>query len=334
MYPSCSQYAKYAFARLDPFSAFFASCDRFVRCGRDLTDYPLVATGDGRRRYDSPESDRPPEIIPLASNATAQSDSGDTGCARLAMQLQSERKYVLASLEFERIAHAAADSGCRKAALEGILTCSYRSDDIGLFLDNFYRVTDSLRDDTAAVSRCGVLLAKRYFGAESYGDMQGALRHYVGSKELLADRQFLFTLCRLMTRRPGEALAAADSIPRESRLSVLGDSLRHGIAGFYHDEPSPPVAGLLSTIVPGAGYLYCGKRSTAAASLLINGLFIWSTYDFAKSGHYAAAATSFFLCSGFYFGNITGSIKAAKRRALAKRKKRCASIIDDLRYEW
>jgi len=334
MYPSCSQYAKYAFSKFDPFSAFVASSDRFVRCGRDVADYPLVATGDGLKRYDSPVNDRLPEIIPSESSAPVRTATGDSGCASFASRLLRDRKYPPASLEFERIAYSTTDSACRREAFEGILACSYRSDNMTVFADNFYRVIDSLHDDTAVVSRCGILLAKRYFGAEAYGDMYGALRYYVRSVQLSAQRQFLLSLCHLMMHRPAAALLAADSIPRDSRLAALSDTLRLEINRFYKGEPSPPVAGLLSTVLPGAGYLYCGEGATAAASLLINGLFIWTTYDFAKSKHYAAAATSLLLCSGFYFGNITGSIKAAKCNAIKKRKKWCAALIDELRYEW
>jgi putative component of membrane protein insertase Oxa1/YidC/SpoIIIJ protein YidD/TM2 domain-containing membrane protein YozV len=337
MYPSCSQYAKCAFERSDPATAFMATCDRLVRCGRDVSSYPMIAVNEGVRRYDPPDSVN--NAASPASSAAASVEQGgnhDSGCASFALALFAEKKYLPAELEFERIVHSSAGRPCRLLALQGLLDCAYRAGGLDVFMDTFYGVTDSLKGDTAAMGRCGILLAKRCFNAGDYNGALGALCHYAVSPatELRAERCFIAALCHLAQHRPERALACADSIPGASRLSPMTDSLRNGITDFYAHERSPALAGVLGGILPGAGYLYAGRPATASASLLINGLFFWTAFDFIKGRYYGAAATSIVLGSGFYFGNIRGSIIAVQQNTVNARKRKCAFLIDELHYTW
>jgi putative component of membrane protein insertase Oxa1/YidC/SpoIIIJ protein YidD/TM2 domain-containing membrane protein YozV len=332
MYPACSQYSKCAFERSNPAAAFMATCDRLVRCGRDASAYPMIAAGGGFKRYDPPDD----AVFSPAAAPVGQSGDRDSGCASFARTLFAERNYPLALLEFERTAHSSAGRPCRMAALLGLLDCAYRTCSLDGFLETFYRVTDSMSGDTGAVSRCGILLAKRYYSADDYGGALSALGHYVRSSDpsLRAERLFLATLCQLARRHPERALASADSIPPESGLGAIADSLHKGADRFYSHERSPMLAGVLSAVLPGTGYLYAGKPATASASLLVNGLFIWTAVDFINNRHYGAAAASFVLGSGFYFGNIRGSIKAVRQNTRSARKRRCAFFIDELHYAW
>lgn len=91
------------------------------------------------------------------------------------------------------------------------------------------------------------------------------------------------------------------------------------ISMFGLQPRSAPAAGLLSAIVPGAGYLVGGRKRTALFALLFNGLIAWSTIEFVRQENYGAAAFATLLGSGFYIGSIMGSVRAVDHYNQQKR---------------
>jgi hypothetical protein len=52
MYPACSQYAKIAFRTLPWYKAYTSSLERLLRCGNELSLYPVIRMNDQRYWYD------------------------------------------------------------------------------------------------------------------------------------------------------------------------------------------------------------------------------------------------------------------------------------------
>lgn len=77
----------------------------------------------------------------------------------------------------------------------------------------------------------------------------------------------------------------------------------------------PAVAGLMSAILPGAGKAYTKNWKDAAISFIFVGVNAWQAYrGFNKYGSQSAYGWVFAgLATGFYFGNIYGSVKSAKK---------------------
>ncbi len=71
-------------------------------------------------------------------------------------------------------------------------------------------------------------------------------------------------------------------------------------------------AKLFNALLPGAGYFYLGQNRTALTALLINGLFIFGTYEFFHKGYKAAAIITLSFETGWYFGGINGAGEEAK----------------------
>ena len=71
------------------------------------------------------------------------------------------------------------------------------------------------------------------------------------------------------------------------------------------------IAGTLSAIVPGSGYVYAGRPQTGVASFIVNMLFIWSVGDAIKHESYGLASALGFFGIGWYVGNISGYSTAA-----------------------
>lgn len=75
---------------------------------------------------------------------------------------------------------------------------------------------------------------------------------------------------------------------------------------------NPTLAGLLS-ILPGAGYVYCGRYQDALVSFVINGILIGAAIEsFDKDLHVLGGLISC-VEIGFYSGNIYGSVNSTRK---------------------
>jgi outer membrane protein assembly factor BamD (BamD/ComL family) len=83
----------------------------------------------------------------------------------------------------------------------------------------------------------------------------------------------------------------------------------------YTDLPqkSETLAGIMSAILPGAGYAYAGDYGTAVISLLVNGAFIAGAWTAFAQELYAVGALAGGVGVPFYIGNIYGSALAVKK---------------------
>ncbi len=105
-------------------------------------------------------------------------------------------------------------------------------------------------------------------------------------------------------------LVAYPGHPGEARVREALPLLRE-----YEDLPekSELLAGILSAILPGSGYVYAGRYGDGLTAFLLNGLFIAGTVAAVHNEWYPAAGLSGGIGLPFYLGNIYGSANAAKR---------------------
>lgn len=90
----------------------------------------------------------------------------------------------------------------------------------------------------------------------------------------------------------------------------------------YQELPdkSQVLAGIMSAILPGSGYIYAEHYGDGVTAFLINGLFIAGTVTAINQGNYAVAGIAGVIGVPFYMGNIYGSANAAKKWNLGVRK--------------
>lgn len=80
---------------------------------------------------------------------------------------------------------------------------------------------------------------------------------------------------------------------------------------YQRKKKSPKLAMLYNGLLPGSGYWYVGQKKAAFTSLLLNGLFIWASYEFFARDFYAAGAAFTAVEIGWYVGGIYGGKEAA-----------------------
>ncbi len=74
----------------------------------------------------------------------------------------------------------------------------------------------------------------------------------------------------------------------------------------------PWLAGLLG-VVPGAGYVYCGRYQDALVAFTLNSALILATVESFDKGHNALGSLLGLAAAGFYSGSIYGSVSAAHK---------------------
>jgi outer membrane protein assembly factor BamD (BamD/ComL family) len=110
-----------------------------------------------------------------------------------------------------------------------------------------------------------------------------------------------------------QALTVFAEISQEGRNTYRLEELSRALA----EEPKmkqkgATLAGTLA-IIPGAGYLYCGRYQDALIALLVNGGLIWAAYEAFNNDLYALGSVITFVEIGFYAGNIYGSVASAHK---------------------
>jgi tetratricopeptide (TPR) repeat protein len=122
------------------------------------------------------------------------------------------------------------------------------------------------------------------------------------------------------------------SYPEDARTPEV----REALLLLDQEQPrrSPLLAGVLSALLPGAGYLYAGHYRDGAVALLVNGLFIAGTVVAINQENYAVAAIVGGIGLPFYVGNIYGAANAATKWNLAVRRELRGRLAVTLDYRF
>ena len=91
----------------------------------------------------------------------------------------------------------------------------------------------------------------------------------------------------------------------------------------------PLLAGGLSALLPGSGYLYCGYYQTAFSSLIFNALLLGTANELLSKNFKFTGGTMTLISFGWYVGNIYGSYTSAIKANDRRRK----VILDKYRGE-
>ena len=132
-----------------------------------------------------------------------------------------------------------------------------------------------------------------------------------------AEAEQLLGLSYLMQKQWSEAGEIFKTLQESEVVSISQKAMvyhNYAKTGARLPTRSPILAGILSTIVPGAGRLYTGRLGDAFTSLFLVGITGWQAYDgFQRDGLSSVKGWMLGTISGiFYVGNIYGSIISAR----------------------
>ena len=187
-------------------------------------------------------------------------------------------------------------------------------------IQNFQTLLQTYPESQFA-NRAYYQIGATYFLVDQFEQTAQFLREvlpHITDKCQHAEAEQLIGLSYLMQKQWSEAnevfkrLQRSNVIPVREKASVYHN---YAEAGAQLPTRSPFIAGVLSTIVPGAGRLYAGFRiGDAVTSLITVGLSGWQAYDgFRRDGLSSVKGWTFGTIGGiFYVGNIYGSVVSAR----------------------
>ena len=348
MYPSCSQYAKILFEERPVYQAYIGTFERILRCGHELHLYPRIASDNRLLWYDPPPIEEKDDKISgsvteelkfalssLSDNqfSNVNSDSTEDSFADF---LFYQKEYYRAATEYMRLAFYSTDSVKMADYLSRIGLCYYFGQDYDACVSLMEEHRDIFRKYESLSAKMDLMLSKTYYHLKKYQKSISTIEwsNIRLNDPLYDEAQFNMGLAYARIFQWEKASNCFSRLNPESQRGLeiprLSDSIRIG-----NNLPSrqPWLAGAFSAVIPGTGYIYAGRTQTGIISFIVNGLLIWSFRDALKHESYGLASAIGFFGTGWYFGNISGSVKAVREYNEMVRNDFIDKLIENLDYE-
>ncbi|MEJ2635620.1 MAG: tetratricopeptide repeat protein [Calditrichia bacterium] len=234
--------------------------------------------------------------------------------AGFADYLFREGEYERAVTEYYRLVYAAADSANKASLLRSIGLCYFHAADYREYISFFDKQRIYFTPDAILRAEMTHYLGKSYYHLDNYQKAISALEWGDRSPDdlLFSENQLLLGISYARIFDWQMAVEKLEMIEQDSPLKVSSENIIRSLKNVPKlPRKNPVYAGIMSSIIPGAGYIYSGRKGTGITSFIVNGLFIWAIRDAAVKEQYGLASAAGFLGIGWYIGNIRGSVAAA-----------------------
>jgi tetratricopeptide (TPR) repeat protein len=235
--------------------------------------------------------------------------------------LYEQGDYLRAAGEYQRYLFYISQDGAESEQMRYKIALCYRfSGKNEQAIQNFETIL-RLYPQSQFASRAYYQIGATYFLVDQFEQSAQFLREalpHITEAQQHAEAEQLIGLSYLMQKQWSEAgevfktLQESSVIPLRERALIYHD---YAEMGSQLPIRSPFFAGVLSTIVPGAGRLYTGLRiGDALTSLITIGVTGWQAYNgFRRDGLSSVKGWTLGTISGiFYVGNIYGSVISAR----------------------
>ena len=240
--------------------------------------------------------------------------TAQTGCHdSFAVFLQKKGEYYRAITEYYRLIYLCNDSSHKIQYLKNIGLCYMQGEDYDGFIAFYGKHQSDFLSNAVIEAEMILYDAESHYQQQYYGKAIRILEHAnpVSETRWATNIKMLLGLCYARTFDWQSAVRRMEEVQKDSPEA---EHLARSLSNFPKlPKKHPWIAGSLSTIIPGTGYMYCNQRRTGLTALLVNGLFFWAIQDAVSNKQYGIAAAAGFLSIGWYLGNIKGSVDAANR---------------------
>ena len=235
--------------------------------------------------------------------------------------LYEQEDYLRAAGEYQRYLFSMSEEVSESEQIRYKIALCYRfAGQTEQAIRNFQTLLQT-HPDTQFASSAYYQIGATYFLIDQFKQSSQFLREalpHIADARQHAEAEQLIGLSYLMQKQWSEAgevfktLQGSDVIPVKEKASIYHNYAK---AGAELPTRSPFLAGVLSTIIPGAGRLYTGFRvGDAVTSLITVGVTGWQAYDgFRRDGLSSVKGWTLGTIGGiFYVGNIYGSVVSAR----------------------
>jgi len=224
-------------------------------------------------------------------------------------QLMLEKRYREAELEYERWAVDSPNAAARRSALEKMFNAALENDAPALGLT----IARAWEDRSPETCLPAFYASRFLYQMGNDAAVEGRSLKGVCEPDLQSAHHYLRGLSALRLQQWSLAQREFQSVAMDSALAPRARAAAGAAPGGARlSFKSPALAAGLSAALPGAGYAYADRPQTAASALVLNGLFIFGTYEAAHRSEPGVAALLGLFSFGWYFGGVLGSARAAE----------------------
>ncbi len=248
--------------------------------------------------------------------------------------LFSTKDYMPAVNEYRRFIFLFPQDDRMEPAMYQIGLCYLSMGQFDLAIQSFSTIIDSFKESAYAVQaylRIGEIYIKLGRTASAVTNFHN-LATISDDPDMRDEAYFRIGWIYLETAQWEKATAYFDKISSKNAEKYQLEALTEAFEKRpVASKKQPKLAGILS-IIPGGGYLYCGRYQDALMAFLLNGGLIYAAYEAFDHELYALAGVISFVEIGFYSGNIYGAVSSAHKYNQAKDKKFIDQLKENLRF--
>jgi tetratricopeptide (TPR) repeat protein len=263
-------------------------------------------------------------VFPLHADDGAVLFTGDVQL-KIADAFMEEGEYYRAVTEYKKFLILFPDSAKADYASFEIAMAYFKGEEYGAAARSFLALREKYPESGYAI-RAGYLEGVSQWKLKNYDRTRAALEALVEKypESEYAPRSLVVICLAALDENKAEVSRQALKRFLERYPGHPGEeNAREALALLdrYQELPekSPVLAGVMSAILPGSGYIYAEHYGDGITAFLINGLFIAGTITAIHQENYAIAGIVGGVGVPFYLGNIYGSANAAKKWNLAVR---------------
>jgi tetratricopeptide (TPR) repeat protein len=265
-------------------------------------------------------------VSPLHADGGAVLFTGDVQL-KIADAFMEEGEYYRAVTEYKKFLILFPDSAKADYAAFAIGMAYFKGEDYGAAARSFLAVREKYPESGYAIP-AGYLEGSSQWKLKNYDRARAALETLAEQhpESEYAPRSLVVICLAALDENKAEVSRQAlerflDRYARHRGSENVSEALT--LLDLYQQLPekSPVLAGVMSAILPGSGYIYAEHYGDGITAFLINGLFIAGTVTSIHQENYAVAGIVGGVGVPFYLGNIYGSANAVKKWNLAVRNK-------------
>ena len=332
MYPSCSQYVKITYQALPWYKAYIKSHERLLRCGNELYLYPTVRINGSLRWYDpvitKDQKISKDSVQPIFNNFLYSQDHYDEGFANY---LFKKGEYYRAITEYYRLLYICTDSTKKINLFRNIGLCHFHGADYEEYISFLKKHKVYFQSNSVIHTEMEIYLSKSYYYLNQYQKAISTLEwsNTSTNNSIFNEKRFLLGISYARIFDWQTAIKKMQMIKQGSPRKIHAENICRSLENFPKlPKRNPFLAGTLSSIIPGAGYVYCNRKGTGLTSFLVNGLLFWTIRDAIIKKQYGLATTTCFFGIGWYIGNIKGNIDIKKNEG--NKSKKCEGCSEEL----
>jgi putative component of membrane protein insertase Oxa1/YidC/SpoIIIJ protein YidD len=321
--PSCSQYSKEAIAAHGLIKGLILTADRFMRCsgghapaghyaveGNKLSDHPSkypLLTGASKIE------------VPLRKRQTRTATASNSALV-FPKRLFHENEFDYSILELKRLEQDPAAPQEIRSYLPALVAINLLGkNQVKQSWDLLQRVDENVVLTTDHAKDLALI---RYIIADQMGYHAWNANTSREFKNPDAGALSLYALARDEEYEEALKLMNASSFGlRKIDIESAIDQLQS------RGSKSPVLAGVMSAVLPGTGYMYAGHLQEGLAAMITNGLLGWGIYSLFKNHNTGSGILLSSIAVPFYLGNIIGSANTA----ITVNQKEQAMLYDGLR---